>query len=91
MTAKIDRYDEDQHNIGPEDEFVFPEDEFDSDPPRVSSYLRERPFWTSKEGVVFERVEDIEDDHLMNLVPFISSRAHGLDMLMKNDLDEDQK
>lgn len=85
MIARVDRYDEDQHNIDPRDDFDFIE------PPIIRSYLRERPFWTSKDGEVFETVEDIEDDHLMNLVPFISSRAQGLDLLMKNHLDEDQK
>ncbi len=86
MIDKIDRYDEEQHNdpmehdLGPHPTAT-----------RVRSYLRDHPFWTSKDGQVFETVQDVEDDHLMNLVPFISSRAHGLDMLMKNILDDDQR
>ncbi len=88
----IQRFDA-QHNwLGPPElQDNFPIEDFGPHPAtQVRSYLRKKPFWTSRDGVVYETVQDIKDEHLMNLVPFISSRAHGLDMLMKT-LDEDQK
>ncbi len=90
----IQRFDA-QHNWTgpPELQDNFPIEDFGPHPVTqvaIRSYLRKKPFWTSRDGEVFETVQDIEDNHLMNLIPFMSSRAHGLDMLMKT-LDEDQK
>ncbi len=83
-TNIIDRFDEEQHN--------FPT-EHDLGPHPVTqvvirSYHRKKPFWMSKDGQVFEIVEDIEDEHLLNLITFLAARAHGLDQLMKT-LDDD--
>ncbi len=54
----------------------------------IRSYHRKKPFWMSKDGQVFETVEEIEDEHLLNLITFLAARAHGLDQLIKT-LDDD--